>query len=219
MKFSFLIIFVNVFFINSLLLGQDESDWKLIKSCDNDIKAYVKKMPESKINRVKIETVIEASLSELVALLKDAENHHNWVFLNERSEIIDEESNFKWRYYGYTKTPWPVSDRDFYTDVWLNQNETDYSVTLTSHAIPDLFPVTKDCIRIPYIYSIWTLNPIGNGSVHILFELEVDVGGSIPTWLTNMAVTKGPVNTINGLIEELNTNKYKNFKLDYIKEM
>lgn len=219
MKFSFLIILVNLLLINVVLMGQKESEWKLIKSYDNNIKVYVKKVPESKINRVKIETVIEATLSELVALLKDAENHHNWVFLNDHSEIIEEESDFKWKYYGYTDTPWPVSDRDYCTEVWLEQNDIDCSITLTSAAKPDLLPKTKDCVRIPYIYSVWTLNPIGNGSVHIRLELEVDVGGAIPIWLVNLAVTKGPLNTINGLIDELKTDKYKCCKLDYIKEL
>jgi len=219
MKISFLFVITSFLFFNLLLVGQDEVEWKMIKGFDNSIKAYVQKVPYSQIKRVKVETVIETTLSELVALMKDSENHNNWVFLNKEASIIEKTDDFNWIYYGVTDTPWPISDRDFITDITLYQDSIDYSVTFTSYALPDFLPEREDCVRVPYISSVWTFNPIGNGSVHIVLEIEADVGGKIPVWLTNLVVTKGPLSTMNGLIDELKTNKYKDVKIDYIKEL
>lgn len=213
----YIIILIELLFLNILLQGQQTTEWKLVKNCDN-IKAYVQKVPESKIKKVKVETLLDVTLTELVALIKDAENHNNWTFLNEMAEIIEESNDCNWKYYGLTNTPWPVTNRDLVTSVSLIQNKIDYSVTITSIAIPDFLPQEEDCIRVKHIKAVWTLNPIGNGLVHIVFELEIDPGGNIPIWLVNLAVTKGPLKTLEGLINEINSNKYKGVKLNYIEE-
>ncbi len=219
MRFIYLVFLVEMLFLDVALFGQEGSDWKLVKNCDNNIKAYVKKVPGSQIKSVKVETVLEATLSELVTLIKDSEYHHNWVFLNEKASTIEETDDFNWKYYGYIGTPWPVSDRDFVTDASLTQNAVDCLVTITSVGIPEFLPEKECCVRIPYILSVWTFNPIGNGSVHASLEIEADLGGNIPLWLVNMAVTRGPVNTMNGLIKELEMGKFSNSNLEYIKEL
>ncbi len=218
MRLSYIAVLGGALFLNLVLSGQENSDWKLVKDLDNNIKVYVQQVPASQIKKVKVETVILATLSELVLLFKDAENHHNWFYMNEWSKIVEEIDEFNWRYYGYTDPPWPVSDRDFYTDVTLIQSKVDSSITLTSVTVSEFLPEVEDCVRIPYIHSVWTLIPMKNDSVQVMFELEIDIGGAIPTWLVNLAVTKGPLSTMIGLIEELKTNRYKGVKLDYIKE-
>lgn len=212
-----MIILFELLFLNVVLQGQELTEWKPVKSCNN-IKAYVQKLPDSEIKRVKVETVLEVSLTELVAIIKDAENHNNWVFFSDRAEILEETDDCNWKYYGFTDTPWPVNNRDVITSVSLIQNKVDYSITITSIAIPDFLPKDEDCVRVKHLNAIWKLNPIGNGTVHISFELEIDPGGNIPLWLVNLAVTKGPLKTVEGLIEEINSKKYKNIKLDYVEE-
>lgn len=217
MKFSYLAVLIEVLFLNLVLLGQGASNWKQVRNSDNII-VYVKKIPASQLKKVKVETVLKTTLTELVTLIKDAENHNKWVFFNERARIIEETDDFHWKYYGYMDSPWPVFDRDFITDVTLCQDKTDCSITILSVAIPDFLPEDEDCVRIPYLTSLWCLVPMGNDSIHISLELEVDIGGKIPIWLVNMAVTKGPLSTIKGLIKELKIDKHSHAKLDYIYE-
>ncbi|MFK5856212.1 MAG: START domain-containing protein [Bacteroidota bacterium] len=212
------VILTKIIFLNTLLIGQNTGSWELIKNYNN-IKVYEQRIPRSQIKKIKVESVIVATLSNIVTLFKDAENHSNWVFLSERAEIIEEKDDFCWKYYSYSDSPWPVANRDYYTDVVLEQNKTDYSITITSVAIPDYKPKVDGCVRIPYINSIWTLNPIGNGSVHVSFELEIDPGGTIPPWVVNLVIAKGPYNTMMGLIDELKTNNCQNKKLEYINEL
>jgi len=215
---KYLVFLVIALVFNSALMGQNIKKWELVKSC-NDIKVYTQKVADLQIKKVKVETVVVATLSQLITIFKDAENHHKWVFLSESAKITEVIDDNNWKYYNFTDTPWPVSNRDYYTSVVLYQNEIDYSVTIKSVAIPDYAPEVDGCVRISFIKSVWTLNPIGNGLVHISFELEVDPGGNIPAWLVNLAVTKGPYNTMTGLIKELKTQRYSNIKLDYIDEI
>lgn len=218
MKISYLFLVINFMSPILTLEGQDVGEWRLVKESDN-IKAFVLKSPTTEINRVRVETILKTTLSELVALMKDSENHKNWVFLNEEAEIVKEISDFNWVYYGRSEAPWPISDRDFITNITLQQSPIDYTITISSYAMPDFLAENEDCVRIPYVISEWTFNPIGNGSVHLSFELEADIGGKIPKWFTNLLVTKGPLHTMSGLINELKTNKYKDVKIDYIEEL
>ena len=216
-NFKYLVSIFNIVLLNSFLVCQD-TNWVLVKNC-NEIQVYTQKVPDLQVKKVKVETVVVATLSQLITIFKDAENHSNWVFLSESAKIVEEIDDNNWKYYNYTDTPWPVSNRDYYTSVILIQNEIDYSITITSVAIPDYEPEIDGCVRISYIESVWVFNPIGNGSVHISFELEVDPGGNIPAWLINFAVSKGPYNTMIGLIKELNAEKYQDVHLDYIDEL
>ncbi len=216
--------FIQIFMVSVLLTlnivtaAQDTlPEWKLLKD-DNGIKVYTKKLPDLRIKKVKVESDAITSLSQIINLIKHAENHNNWVFMSDNARIVEEIGDFNWKYYNYSETPWPVSDRDYYTSVTLTQNKNDSAVTITSVSIPDYRPELNNCVRIPYIHSIWRLSPIQSGCIHIIFEIEVDPGGSLPAWLVNFAVGKGPYYTMSGLLDEIKNGKYKNCKLSYIAE-
>ena len=218
MKLSFSLVFLLATFFVVPASGQDTGDgWKLSKSSDR-IKAYYKKNDSSQLKRVKVETVVKASLKELVAAVKDAQNHHKWVFMNCQSEVIEESDDFNWVYSGVTDLPWPASDRDYITVVKMKQNPIDYSVEINALAAPDFIPQKEGFVRIRLIKSSWLFNPLGNGEVHIVFKMEVDPGGNIPIWLVNLAVTKGPYKTVEGLLKQVDSVKYSCSNIDYIKE-
>lgn len=212
-----LIIFSLFFSITSLCQSQNNFDWKQVKS-NGDIKAYVKKQEGSKIKMVKVETVTEATLSELVCLITDADNHSNWVFMNDHGAVLETMDCSNWVYYGYTDLPWPVSDRDIITISCMTQDSIDYSVKIEARACPNYIPDKNECIRINHVHSLWSLNPLGNGKVHISFELAIDIGGNIPKWLLNLGVTKGPLTTMEGLLDQLAHRNYSDRSRKGIKE-
>lgn len=212
-----ILLFFSILLLSLTLKGQEDSEWKIVKNSDN-IKTYVKNGHSSEIKKVKAETVIKATLAELIAIIKDAESHNKWVFLNENSKILEETDDFNWKYYGITDAPWPVSNRDYITIVHLEQDEKDCSITITSTSIPGFLPEDKEFVRINYLYSVWVFSPIGDGNVHLSFEIEIDPGGNIPVWLINMVVSKGPFKTVEGLVKEIGSGKYNCTKINYIKE-
>jgi hypothetical protein len=44
------------------------------------------------------------------------------------------------------------------------------------------------------------------GTIYIIYEVEVDPGGSIPGWIANMFVAKGPFETFGNLGKKLKNN-------------
>jgi len=218
MKLFFSLVFLLAIFFVVPASGQDTDDgWKLSKSSER-IKAYYKKSDSSQLKMVKVETVVKASLKELVALFKDSQNHDKWVFMNCGAVMLEEVDNFNWVYYGVTDLPWPASDRDYITIVNMQQNPIDFSIQINARAVFDYIPEKDAFVRIRLIKSSWLLNPLGNGEVHIIFKMEADPGGNIPIWLVNLAVTKGPYKTVEGLLKRVESGKYSCTNIDYIKE-
>lgn len=219
------IVYLFLFFIFSIntlyaITPKDKNslkDWKLVKN-SNEIKAYIEEGSINDVKSVMVETVVIASLSQLVSIIKDTDHHEDWIYLNEESYIVEIKDCCHWKYYGRTDVPWPATDRDCVVQTTLQQNPQDYSITITGNAISGYMDKKDDCVRIKQSRSQWKLNPLGNNMVHISFELKADIGGNIPNWLVNMAVAKGPFKTMNGFKEIVESGRYADAKLPYIKE-
>ena len=53
----------------------------------------------------------------------------------------------------------------------------------------------------------WTVQPLGEGNVHVVLEGFFDPAGNIPAWLYNNVITETPVKAIHSLRERALSNK------------
>ena len=65
-----------------------------------------------------------------------------------------------------------------------------------SVAASDIIAVNPDFVRITEFESLWEMKPIDDRNVHIEYRAKANPGGFIPTWLVNLVITKGPLETI-----------------------
>jgi hypothetical protein len=210
-----LVIFFQVLF-SGTLIAQGEN-WRKVKDSDG-IQSYVMKLPDLDVNKVKVETIIKSSLASLVSLIIDTPRNVDWVFLNTYAITSHHTDHFNWVYYGQNNAPWPVCDRDVVTRVHLWQNPTTKEVVCESVADPSLEPEHEGFVRIPMLRAVWRFIPLGDKKVKVVFELVIDLGGNMPAWLTNLAVTKGPSSSIKKFIALVGEEPYLSAHLDYIKE-
>jgi START domain len=77
-------------------------------------------------------------------------------------------------------------------------------------------PVKSGVVRIANSKGKWVLSPVNKGRVKIVYTLHADPGGSLPAWLINMFVTKGPSQSFRKLKVHLQKPVYKNARLEYI---
>ncbi len=216
MKFKSVTI---TFLLFSFLISaaQESEAWKLLKDEDG-IQVYSKPDIYSDMKIIKAETVAKTTLSTLIALIRDAENHQNWVFNCTHAEILELIDSTDWYYYAQTDAPWPVSDRDVVTKVTFYQDKDTKTVTFKSTGVPDYIPQKPGYIRIPETESYWIFEPLDNRKINIIFKLKINLGGSIPQWLTNMVIAKGPYNTIRNMLFEIEKPRYKYAYCEFIEE-
>lgn len=197
--------------------SQSGKPWKFMREEDG-IRVYTRNRDDMPLKSVKVVTEVQARLSSLVALMKDSENHCNWVFANKEARVIKEYSHFHWMFYGISAAPWPVLDRDMVVEVQLSQDEKTKVVRDESECRPDFIPTNDGVVRIQNCHSLWLLEPLDDGRVRITFEISVDLAGAIPAWLMNLVIAKGPYRTVRNMTQEVQKQKYREAVIDFIED-
>jgi len=205
------LLFIYFSFIPLILLSQEEKEWKLVKQ-QRGIDVYVKSVPESPVNAVKASVVVDCSISIAYAVVVDAKNHPLWMYQCKQAKILNKISDTSWYYYGQSKTPWPVADRDFASYTYVSKNGEN-SIIVIGKGVPDYVPQRDGYIRLPFAFSEWKLTSLASGKTYAELFLTVDVGGIVPPWLLNLFISRGPYQTLYNFSRVVHNKKYCHAKL------
>jgi hypothetical protein len=209
------LFFALLFLTCSSNLFSQGNDWKLIKN-ENGIKIYSRTdTSKSALKELKVITELQTSLSAFITVFSDKASYTKWVYRCSASELLKKVSENETYHYQITEMPWPVQNRDIIIHSWISQNPQTQVVTVICKGEPNYIPKKKDYIRISSYNVVWKLTPKPNNIVQLEYTMAVNPGGSLPSWLINMTLADGPINTIKNLRAIL--PQYQNVKLSYIK--
>jgi hypothetical protein len=198
------------------LFCKGQEDWKLKQNKDG-IEIYTKTLENSHLKGIKVLCALPVTLSQLVAVIMDVNTAVDWVYSTKSSTLLKKVSVSELYYYSEVSLPWPISNRDFVAHLKVTQDPHNKVVTIDGPVIPNYIPQKKDIIRVRNSYGKWILTPQKN-STKIEYTLETDPGGSLPAWLVNLFVAKGPHETFVKLKEQLKKEQFKDIDLTYIKD-
>lgn len=196
--------FIGFFFIFSFCRAQE---W-IIKSDKNGIKTYAKKVTDSKINAVKIETVYAATLAQFVSVLLDVGSYDSWIFNSKSTRLLKQVSPSELFYYSEVSFPWPAVNRDFVSHVMITQDPHTKVVCVNANNVEGYIPVKSNIVRISRSSGRWIITPIGKNEVKVAYVLQVDPGGDLPAWLINPFAAKGLVETFKNLRNQVKKSTY-----------
>jgi hypothetical protein len=192
-----------------------QDDWKL--STDKEgIKVYTSLVPGSKIKAIKVESTMDATPSQLVAMVMDVKNSPNWVYHTKSAVVVKQVSPSELYYYSEVNLPWPVANRDFVAHLTVTQDPDTKIVTIAGPAVTGMVPEKKGIVRIDHSSGKWTITPTSTGQINVEYTILVDPGGDLPSWLVNMFATQGPLEIFRNLKLQLQKPAYKNIALAYI---
>ncbi|MES2003715.1 MAG: START domain-containing protein [Bacteroidota bacterium] len=195
-----LLLFLSVILLVSACPAQD--DWKLKSEKDN-IRVYSRKLSDSKINAVKLETVFNTSLARLVWVIMDVSAYDSWIYNSKSTRLLKKVSDTELYYYSEVVFPWPTSNRDFVSHVVVNQDPKTKTVTINANNVSGWEPVHKKLVRIDHSVGKWVLTPVSTNEVRVEYTLQVDPGGELPALLINSFSSTGMVRTFKTLREQL----------------
>ncbi|HVS98164.1 MAG TPA: START domain-containing protein [Puia sp.] len=201
--------------IGYVAFGQD--GWTL-KSEKEGIRVYTRTFPDSKFKAIRVELELQASLSQMVAVLLDVNAGVDWVYATKSSVLLKRVSPTELYYYSEVSLPWPFSNRDFIAQLKVRQDSATRIVTIDGPTVADYLPVKKDIVRVARSEGKWVLRPIRKGRIRVEYELRTDPGGDIPAWLFNLFVTRGPMESFENLKRQLKKPAYSNVRLAFIAE-
>ncbi len=194
-----------------------ETAWELKKDKDG-IKVYTGSIPNSNIKAVKVVCIVNASLSQLTALLLDTKAHEQWVYNTKTSYLVKQVSSAHWLYYSEVNMPWPLTNRDVVVDINITQQPATKIMYVSANTAEHYLPVNTDKVRVPLSKVNWIVTPMGNNQLSIEYIGQADPGGDLPAWLVNSFSTKGPFETFKKLKELVASSAYQHARYDFIKD-
>jgi hypothetical protein len=208
-------IVLALILMNTAVTSQDA--W-ILKSEKDGIKVYTKNCDSSPVKSVKAECIVHASMTALLAVLLDIDNSKDWIYATKKVSLLKQVSPTEVIYYSEVGLPWPICNRDFIADFSIKKDSLTNVVTATCTNRPDYLPRNKNIVRVEHSYSQWVIIPLADGKLHVQYELQVDPGGNIPSWLTNLFAATGPFCTFQKLRDQVKKSEYKNASLAFLKK-
>lgn len=203
------LIFTFSFMSISVFSLQSQEDWKLNETKEN-IKIYTKKPDGSKYEQVRLTTTINASLSEITAMLEDVKGQEDWVYATKSAELIGAKNNeSEFQYYMVVDMPFPAKNRDVVIQYKRSQNPDTKVVTTYSKSINGVKEKHNKLHRLEQFSSTYTLKPIGENLVAVEYFLQADPGGTLPAWMVNLFTTKGPYESMLKLVRISESGDYR----------
>ena len=193
---------------NTVFCLQAQNDWDLKKDKDG-IKIYTRQVSGSKFRAFKAVASTDASVSTLVAVMKDKSAYKALFPLTMEMEVLEEKGETYQVQYVKTDVPFPVTDRDGIYEFKYSFNPGDQSVNVTVDVLADRLPRAKKMVRITEGKGFWKFRPKTDGAVEIEYQFHAEPGGSIPAWLANSQVVDSPWQAITGLLRMAKQEKYQ----------
>jgi hypothetical protein len=200
----------------SVSFAQAQSDWALRTEKDG-IKVYTRDMPDSKIKGIKISCTLHTTLTQLAVAIFDINTAKQWVYNTKTCVLLKQVSPAEVYYYSEVNVPWPVSNRDFIAHLTLHQDPNTKVMTVDAENVTGYLPAKPNIVRVTKAVGKWVAAPAGPNEVNVEYSLFTDPGGSIPSWLYNLFITKGPLESFKKLRDLLNSPAFDNVRLDVVR--
>lgn len=177
----------------------DEPNWELVNSEDG-IEVYTRTTASSSVKQIRIVCLVKSSMETITNFMLNASLYSSWVYKCDSSRLIKKVNNNEFSYYITINFPFPLDDRDLYV------NSTNFIDPVTgiyyARSIKGEPESTQnnEYVHISEFESSWKISPLENGNLQIDYKVLSNPGGEIPTWLVNLAITKGPTETMKRLI-------------------
>ena len=177
-------------------------NWKLSKEKDG-IRVYESDLANSSFKCIKVECTLDGSLDKLAEILSDVDHHKDWIYNNEKAWLLKKVKAGDFYYYSETHMPWPLSDRDAVSHMRITRDTMDRFLDVVETGEPSFLPENSGVVRVPRLYINWHVTAPYKNKLNIVYILQVEPGGSLPAWIVNMFVDKGPYESFKRLQEIL----------------
>jgi hypothetical protein len=154
---------------------------------------------KSGLNEIRGVTRIRASLNALMALLKDANFNHHWVYRSGGARVLQAESYAQIYVYGIVNAPLPMSDRDTVVRFDYRQHPQTKVITISISNFPEFIGAKSGLVRVPDFGGHWCLRPQAGGWVEVTYQIYGDPGGWIPVWIANYAAEISVTRTLQNM--------------------
>lgn len=196
----------------------DNDDWKLITD-RNGIQVYRQLDDESRFKTFRGVTRMElADEYAMLDLYNDVDAFPRWLHMIDDARELGREGPLDRNLRFQINLLWPVRDREVLLNarqIQVVTPEAEYVTTLL-RSRPGLAPENGDYVRIPELEGVFKLERVAPRVVEVTFQVRMDLGGYIPSWIVNMAMSDQPYFTLVKLRRMVQREQYHGKYYDYL---
>jgi hypothetical protein len=172
----------------------DEEGWKTVREVDGVEVAR----REGDGADFRSTAVLDASLPQVLAVLRDVPRHVEWRSRCVESRVLARESDRVALLYNRIAGSWPVSDRDAVLRSETHVDGPDAVRIEIRDVDSPLAPDPDGAVRIE-LGGRYTLRALDPHHTRVEYRMRIDLGGSVPGWLARFAAEDMPLATLTGL--------------------
>jgi hypothetical protein len=211
-NFHFLLLaFTLLAGTNNSVQGQDKDGFVLLKK-ENRICIYErwvtfpKSKPAIKAREVKGEFVVNSSIYQALALVKNETKIKIWQTHVSEFKVFLQTDTTWWYEYSYHDIPWPVSDQDHFLIYKLTVlPDKNLFVSFESKTNNLLAPVRDDADRMALSGS-WLFEKLADHKTKVTYRI-ISMPSSIPKFITDPVIRRNMMNTIESYVAILEQKK------------
>ena len=200
-----------VLFLSNVLAFAQETWIERKKS--NGITVFSKKRPNDKYQELRVETIVDGKVSQVLAAVTDVNHHDDWVYKALNTKIIRKLKPGEFYYYTQIDAPWPFENRDLVLHMKVEYDAASGVAIIHTNNIDNILEPVPEVVRLTYSRGHWTFTPQAGNKVKIEYEILVDTGIGLPSWLINMFVATAPYETFKNLKTWMKAPKYVNARI------
>jgi len=153
---------------------------------------------KSNVRSFKGITQIQASATDVMALIRDYDRYAEWVDAVSSVSVIQSESDTTYFIHIKVKLPFPISDRDIVQRIGINyQSDTIFYISIRT--VAEFIPEEKGFVRMPLSDGHWKIRQLKDNLTEVELVSVNDPGGSIPKWLIKLMATDSPYKTLKNM--------------------
>lgn len=199
MKSIFTLFLISLFSFSVPVDSGEQFPWQLRKE-KNGIKVFTRDLANSNLKELKIEMAFNnTTIPEILKVIMDSNTYTDWVFKCSEANEVEAISEFEDVSYYKFDFPWPFSDRDAYMKSTLSIDDQKTKATINTRIVSGFPPPKKDVVRMINHSNQWQFQQVNAKKVSLTYFAKSDPAGSIPDWIVNMAVDRGPTETLSNL--------------------
>ena len=192
-----LIVFFTLFVGSALA-----QEWTEIYTRDA-VTVSKQSLPDSRLVAFKGDTLYSEPLDKVLYVLLDHDHRVEWVDRLYINTMLEEVSPHEYVLYQGYELPFIFSNRDYVYRGVVTQDASTGVVTLDLDSIehpdaPETIGVRAELLRSRYV-----LTPLGPNDTQLEVEIVTDPKGAMPIWLVNLIQRSWPLNTLNGVRNQL----------------
>jgi hypothetical protein len=195
----FILIFQNAF---------AQADWELVKEEDG-IKVYTKPVSTSDFKAFKATMTVDESVQAFLSVIYDIDGLASWGYKLKEASLLKKSGDSLQIYYAEAKVPFPYKNRDGVYSNTITWNSNTQTLLVDIKLLQNYIAAKEDLVRLTG-NGYWKVKVLSSGKLEIIFEMQVDPGGGIPSWMANMFADDSPYYTMLELRNVIKNKKYQN---------